>query len=151
MPCGDVSEILTIHLNPQEQLVRYTLTKQTCGGAVGDTALLEKWLQNRPAEQIVRLDHATCLAAHKTGDETEAFLLLKHLFAVQSGLAAYLGHESADVQAACAIDTIECDVEGTAVTARLRPDVLADKIERCSGCRKRTPKQKAQATHLKTN
>jgi hypothetical protein len=134
MPCSDVTEVLTLTLDPQDRVVHYSLIKRTCGGAVGNPSLLRKWIENRSASDVLAATPDEILAAIPTHSTTWEFLTLKHLFAVQSGLQAMLGESSSMPGDLCVVDTIESAPNGIRMIAELKVDVLTEKISACGGC-----------------
>ncbi len=147
MPCQDITEVLTLELDGEDRLQSYTLLKQTCGGGVGEKSLLATQLQHRPAMDILDTDSDDILAnCAVPAESVEAFLHLKHFFAVQGGLAALLGLEPGGPKDICAIDTIEYHADGTSLTALVHIDVVAEKIKRCNNCRCSTVKKKKPET-----
>jgi len=137
MPCEDVTEILSLHLDLDDRLTEYALTKRTCGRGVGAKELLADWAVGRTAEDILGADVDAFLDEHPTEDEAEEFLNLKHFFALKAGLGVLLGREAGGVFDACTAMEIASDAEGTSFAGRLRVGILTDKIKacgRCSGC-----------------
>jgi hypothetical protein len=134
MPCNDVTEVLQIALDANDQLVGYALDKRTCGRAVGVRDLLAAWAIGKPLQELLAADIDSFLAAHPTADETEEFLHLKHFFALRLGLETMIGLSPGEAGGPCAIETISCDAEGTEMTAHIRVDVITDQIAGCGRC-----------------
>ncbi len=134
MPCSDVTEILSITLDPEDRIVHYSLIKRTCGGSVGNPSLLRKWVENRPAQEVLEASPDQLLTALPTQSSTWEFLRLKHLFALQSGIQALIGQKSAMPGEACVVDSIETTAGGVRLIAEIKVDVLTEKISACGGC-----------------
>jgi NifU-like protein involved in Fe-S cluster formation len=134
MPCNDVTEVLSITLDPDDRIIHYSLIKETCGGAVGNSSLLRKWVENRSASDVLKAQPEDIMAAIPTRSTTWEFLTLKHLFALQTGLQAFLGEQSASLNDSCVVDTVETTPKGIQFIALIKVDVLTEKIESCGGC-----------------
>jgi NifU-like protein involved in Fe-S cluster formation len=134
MPCNDVTEVLSITLDPDDRIIHYSLIKETCGGAVGNSSLLRKWVENRSASDVLKAQPEDIMAAIPTRNTTWEFLTLKHLFALQTGLQAFLGEQSASLNDSCVVDTVETTPKGIQFIALIKVDVLTEKIESCGGC-----------------
>jgi len=136
MPCDDVTEILRVTFDPDERLEGYSLIKRTCGRAVGEQSLIHQWASGMTAEQILEADLDRFLADNPTEDEAEQFLLLKHFFALRSGLEVLVGAASGGAEEACAVDTLTYGDEGTEFVGQLKIDVLTEKVKSCGRCGK---------------
>ena len=134
MPCHDITDTLKIRLDDQDRIIRYSLIKRSCGGAVGQKSLIIKWLQNRSAEEVLGLTAEAILNAHPTRSHTWEYLLIKHFLAVQSGLAILLGRQSGSSSDSCTAEAIEYGPEGTTLTAHVRVDAMTDQIKACQSC-----------------
>ncbi len=134
MPCSDITDTLKITLDHTERVVRYSLTKRSCGDAVGRKALITKWLKNRQADEVLAIPADVFLKAHPTKSKTWAYLLVKHFLAVQSGLAIMLGRQSGGVNDYCTVEAIEYGPDGIELTAHIRVDAMTDKIQACQSC-----------------
>ncbi len=135
MPCSDITEVLQIEIDAEDRLVTYSLLKQTCGGSLGKESLLLKWAGNRSVAEILETDFDRFRALFPTDDPVVEFVRLKHFVALQKGLAALLGTQSAQPTDACAVDTITYLPDGgVRMLAELKVDVLTDEIKACGGC-----------------
>ncbi len=134
MPCSDVTEILTITLDPEERITHYTLSKRTCGGGVGNSSLLRKWISNRSANEVLSATPELVLASLPTRSTTWEFLTVKHLLAVQCGLKALLGFSDSGPADTCRIVNVSCGAEGTRMEADIRVDVVTSRITACGFC-----------------
>jgi hypothetical protein len=123
-----------ITLDHNERIVHYSLTKRSCGGAVGRKSLITKWLKNRHAEDVLNTPAESFLRAHPTRGKTWAYLFAKHFLAVQSGLAIMLGRESGGVKDYCTVESIEYGHDGIELTAHIRVDAMTDRIQACQSC-----------------
>jgi hypothetical protein len=70
MPCNDVTEVLSLTLDPDDRLTHYSLIKLTCGGGVGNPSLLKKWIANKPASEILSTSTETILEEFPTPSDT---------------------------------------------------------------------------------
>jgi hypothetical protein len=137
MPCSDVTEILRIELDSQERLIDYTLTKLTCGGALGKESLLKKWCGGLSTGEILATSIDSFCDRFPTDDAVVEFVRLKHLLALQKGLRALTGEESSRPEDAITIESIEYSAHGSTLTALLKVDAVTDEIRacgRCAGC-----------------
>lgn len=136
MPCTDVTEVLRLTFDEADRLTGYELSKRTCGRAVGEKSLIAAWACGRAAGELLDADIDAFLAAHPTPDETEEFLLLKHFFALRSGLAVYLGFEPGGPGDACAIASIGHGPGDTEFVGELKVEILTEQIRSCGKCGK---------------
>ncbi len=134
MPCNDVTEILSITLDNTERVVHYSLTKRTCGAAVGNPSLLRRWVDQRPALEVLATTPDQMLQAIKLQSTTWEFLSVKHLLALQMGLRTLVGTDTGTVDSPCAIDSIIGSPAGTQLLAEVRVDMLTNEIKACGGC-----------------
>jgi hypothetical protein len=134
MPCNDVTEYLEILIDPDDRVMDYSLSKVTCGGTIGYLENVKRWVLGRSAEQVLRVDPMDYLDNFRFKSMTLEFLHLKHLFALQTGLAM-LGGKKMDLPVGlCVIDGVEHGPEGTRVQARIRIDLITEKIKACGKC-----------------
>jgi hypothetical protein len=136
MPCSDVTEVLQLTLDPADSLRGYSLIKRTCGRAVGEQSLIHPWASGMTPEEILAADLDDFLDANPTDDEAEQFLLLKHFFALRSGLEVLIGQSSGGADDACAVDTLIFGEEGTEFIGQLRVDILTEQVKSCGRCGK---------------
>ncbi len=136
MPCDDVTEILRLTLGPDESVEGYSLIKRTCGRAVGEQSLLHAWAAGLSPEEILSADLDEFLECHPTEDEAEQYLLLKHFFALRSGLEVLAGLASGGADDPCAVDTLTFGEEGTEFVGQLRVDILTEQVKSCGRCGK---------------
>jgi hypothetical protein len=134
MPCNDVTEILRLVLDADDRLSEYSLTKLTCGGVLGKEALLKKWCGGLPAREILATDIDAFCAKFPTDDAAVEFVRLKHLLALQKGLSALLGDQSARPDDAIAIESIEHGPLGTQMIALIKVDAVTKEIQSCGRC-----------------
>jgi hypothetical protein len=130
MPCDDVTEYLQLTLDADERIAGFSLTKHTCGAAVGDSALLPQVSSLDPAELLkVRLSDVL--------DETEqlraadAFLLEKQLVAIQAAMDVYLGHATGSKGSLFTLDRLASHDGRTEISGLLRVDLATEKIRAC--------------------
>ena len=137
MPCSDITETMRLRLGPEDRLAGYQLIKRTCGRAVGEKSLMEEAFAGMLAGEILAITADDFADAHAVPDETEMFLQLKHLFAVQSGLRALLGIEAAGPDDAVSVGRVMFEGDEVVLECDLAIDVITEKIKacgRCNGC-----------------
>lgn len=138
MPCQDVTEIITVHLDPEERLTSYSLIKGTCSGGVGEASLLGDIVLSRSSTDLLNLPIEEIFRDIAFKNNIEEFLYWKHMVALQSALAAMVGKESPSRRRVCELDEIRYGPEGTSLSGRIRVDLLTDEIKscgRCAGCK----------------
>lgn len=128
MPCQDVSDKLTVILNPDDTIRAYSFAKNTCGGAVGNKALLMPWLKGKTWEQIMNLDYEVLLKEIKAEDETAMFLVYKHLTSLQALGQVLEGDSFNEV---CEIDEMLVEPDFTKITAFLKVIVDPKIVKSC--------------------
>jgi len=133
MPCTDVTENLRLVLDPEERIIDYELSKQTCGGAVAGRGLIRKWVKHKPVEEILRLSARKVLEGSRIKSSTDEYLHLKHLFSIQETLSAYTG-KTDNENDLLSILSVDFGPEGTSVHARINLEVLTDRIKACGLC-----------------
>jgi hypothetical protein len=134
MPCHDVTEQLSITLDSEDRVTHYRLTKLTCGGSVGNPSLLRKWVAHRTVTEILAARPEAVLEALPTTSETWNYLTRKHLYALQLGLAAFLGQTPSRPVDPCVVTSVETTERGIRMEADLRVDMKTDEIAACGGC-----------------
>jgi len=134
MPCKDVTELIRVVLDEQDQLTEYVFAKRTCGQGVGAESLLIDQFRGRSAKDLLSIRAEDFLAEYSFVDEVEEFLSLKHLFALQGALEVLTGKEPGRAGDAFAAGEISYDGAETVIQGRISVDVVADKIEACGGC-----------------
>lgn len=150
MPCDDVTEILELTLDEGDRLARYRLRKRTCGRAVGEEALLAGALSGMTDTAILAIDAEEFANGIASGDDAEYVLCLKHVFALQGGLRALTGRESAGKDDPVRAASITFENGETTLEAVLSVDVLTEKIKscgKCKGCGVLTKTRRAAATN----
>lgn len=134
MPCNDVSESMRIVLDEADRIRNYSLTKRTCGGAVGTESLLIDSIRGHEVGEVLGMEELEILRLQAPGSDVERFLTLKHLFGIRSVLEAYAGHRSAAADSACAIARIDFDGADTVIEAEINISLLTERIKACAHC-----------------
>ena len=137
MPCNDVTEILVLRCDSNECVTGYSLTKLTCGGALGKEALLLKWCRGLPARQVFETTTDQFLARYATDDPAVEFVRLKHLLALRKGVAALIGEIAARPDDSIVVESVQYGPEGIELVAQIKVDLITDEIKacgRCAGC-----------------
>ena len=134
MPCSDVTELIRVVLDENDCLSEYVFAKRTCGQGIGAESLLIDQLRGRSLDDLLAITAESFLAAYPIPDETEEFLSLKHLFAVQSALEVLLGKEPGRKGDGFAAGEIEYGDGETVIQGRIVIDVVTEKIKACGGC-----------------
>lgn len=134
MPCGDITERIVIHLDHNDVLKAYKLTKDTCGTPIGSESLLLPWLVNHPVDAILQHNAATLHAGFAEIPEDMEFLYSKHLMALQTGLRTLCGHAAEPEAPPCTVLTITAEPDGLAFEGLVRIAERHAKIKSCGGC-----------------
>jgi hypothetical protein len=134
MPCSDVTEILSLTVDSEDRVVHYSLSKLTCGGAVGNPSVLRKWIEGKTANEILETQLHDVLALLPTASTTWELVTLKHLRAVQLGLEALTGQQNAGAENACAIESVEATPNRVRMIALIRVEAKTEQIQACGGC-----------------
>jgi NifU-like protein involved in Fe-S cluster formation len=121
MPCKDTSELIKIVLDHNERLTDYSFQKFSCGKVVGEENLIGRWLFGRTAAAILAIKLDEFELEIDLEDDLQHYLALKHLVALQKGLAVLLGHNPGGLDDSCAVEYINHSPEGLEMVARLRP------------------------------
>jgi len=145
MPCNDVTEILQLNLNANDQFADYRLLKKSCGRAVGEVSLLKEWVTNQSVEQFIKYSSDAFLDEFKIEDETEEFLYLKHFFALKCGVGVLVGELCGGPNDSCKVESLAFDDQGTELQLHISIDAMTEKIKscgRCQGCGSKKIKEK---------
>lgn len=134
MPCEDITDILKLKIDSNDKLVKYSLTKLTCGGQVGGDDLILKWLSKFTMDEIYNLTIDDFTKAHPTDDEIIEYLLLKQFLAVKSGISMVLGHESGGKDSYCTVESISYGPNGMIVKAMINIEAITAEIKSCGRC-----------------
>jgi hypothetical protein len=137
MPCADVTEILRLQVDLEDRLVGYSLTKRTCGGALGKEPLLLKWCGGLPARQVMDTTVDQFLDRYSSDDPVVEFVHLKHFIALRKGIAALIGEIAARPDDSIAIESIDYGPDGVDLVAHIKVDIVTKEIKacgRCAGC-----------------
>ena len=131
MPCGDITDILTIKLDSEDRVIDYSLTKRTCGGKVGKVRLIKKWLIGKDARQVAITDHVDFQGEINVRSDLNEYIYLKHFLAVKKGLSVILGIDSGGLDDRCTVENIVYGSEGTEMTAHINVDGVVNDIKSC--------------------
>jgi len=131
MPCGDITDILTVKLDPEDRVIDYSLTKRTCGGKVGKVRLIKKWLIGKNAKLVTTTDHVDFQRDIKVRSDLNEYIHLKHFLAVKKGLSVMLGLDSGGPDDRCTVENIVYGPEGTEMMAHINVDGVVDDIKSC--------------------
>ncbi len=134
MPCDDVTESIEIVLDSGERVKSYSLTKKTCGGAVGTESLLIERVRGETVDDLLEMEELDILKIQLPGSDAERFLTLKHFFGIRSVLEAYIGHRPAGADSTCAIAKVDFDGADTIVRADIDVALLTEHIIACAHC-----------------
>ncbi len=136
MPCSDVTECISVVVGPGDLLADYQFQKRTCGQGVGAGRLLEEILLGRTVDDVLDYDAERFLSEHPVDGGLEEFLMLKHLFAVQSALEVLTGKEPGSAGDPCAAAAITYEPSGEIIiSAQIAVDLMTEKIKSCGGCK----------------
>jgi hypothetical protein len=134
MPCSDVTELLKISLDPEDRITSYSLNKRTCGGTMGRDELILKMIRGQTATEIVQKPADEFYSGITFSSDLREMVYLKHYFAVQSGLAEFLGRELSESHSECTVESVVYGPDGVELTVLVHVDMLTDKIKACGGC-----------------
>jgi hypothetical protein len=134
MPCTDVTEVLVLSLDNSDRVQTYSLHKETCGGAVAGRGLIRDWVKHREVAEVLALQPAELLMQTNRRGTVNEYLTLKHLFSIQGALAAYRGEMADHEPGLLQIESIEYAPDETRLQARIKLDVLTEKIKACGLC-----------------
>lgn len=143
MPCSDVTELVRVVLDAEDRLKDYSFVKRTCGQSVGAASFIIDQLRGKTTEQLLAFGADDILAEVEPAEEIEEFLCLKHFFAVQVTLEVLTGAQSGAANDACAAAEISFADDELIIEARLRVDLLTEKIKSCGNCGSCGKKKKA--------
>lgn len=132
MPCSDVTEILELHVDHDERLLDYALTKRTCGAEVGASALLLERLRGLSGDELLALD-GMGIAGGSPG-ELDGFLAAKHLVALRRGLRVLRGLDAGRPGDPCVLESLSAEPTGLRLRLLVAVDVLTSEIEACGNC-----------------
>ena len=121
MPCDDTSDLIKIVLDKNERLTDYSFQKFSCGKVIGEEKLIGHWLFGQTAAAILEIEPDEFEQELDLEDEMEHYLALKHLIALQKGLAVLLGRTSGGLDDSCSVEYINHSPDGLEMVARLRP------------------------------
>lgn len=135
MPCSDVTEIIHVELDEEDQLRDYYFSKRSCGQGVGAGNLLMDQIGGWSAEKILACDAEQFLAAFPIEDELMEFLSLKHFFAIQSVLEVLMGKEPGGKGDPCAAAEISYGDGVLIIDGQIAVDLVTEKIKACGSCK----------------
>lgn len=148
MPCADVTELITVTVSPEDTLHSYRFNKRSCGQGVGADSLLLEQLAGQTVDDLLAQEAEPFLAAHPVELAIEEFLMLKHLFAVQSALEVLCGKEPGGKDDPCAAATVSVEPDGSVVIeGQIAVDLMTEKIKSCGSCKGCGTKKKRVVFH----
>lgn len=134
MPCGDITEKIKLTLDNNNRIDSYSLSKKTCGGAIGFESLLLDYVGGQSIDKILGNNELSFLQTDLADEDIEIYLRLKHFYAIQSVLNVYLGNSSGGTGDSCTIAGIEYNDGYIIIDAEIKIDLLADQIKSCDHC-----------------
>ena len=134
MPCQDVTEVVRLTVDNDDRVLSYELLKQTCGGAVAGRGLVRDAVKLRTIDDILAITPKDILDVSRHKSTVNEYLLLKHLFAIQATLAAFRGTETAHEPGMLQIESVDYAPGTTHIQARIKLDLLTEKIKACGLC-----------------
>jgi hypothetical protein len=135
MPCNDITEVIEVVVDEDDCLLSYSLSKRTCGQAVGVTNLLMPMLKGWSVDRVLACEPEEFFADHPPRESIEEFLGMKHLFALQAALEVLVGKAPGRKDDACPVASVSYEDGHTIIDARILIDVLTEKIQSCGGCK----------------
>lgn len=134
MPCGDITEKISVVLDSGNRIKSYSFSKKTCGGSIGDDDIIKIDIIDQTAENVIKQHQYGFMQKTYTGDEIVDFLKVKHFLAIKSVLNVYLGNVPGGVGNACTITKIEYDIDSTIIHAEINSNLDAVKVKSCDHC-----------------
>lgn len=135
MPCNDITEVIEVVLDENDCVKSYSLSKRTCGQAVGVTDLLLPILKGWSVQRLLACDPEAFFADFPPREPIEEFLGWKHLFALQAALEVLVGKAPGRKDDPCPVASVSHEDGRTTIDARIVIDVLTDRIAACGGCK----------------
>jgi NifU-like protein involved in Fe-S cluster formation len=134
MPCNDITETISIKLDENDRLIRYSFIKRACGGNIGRQSLILDLLEGRSIEEILQIGQADLLAAANPSNPEERFLVLKHLIVIQSCLEIMQGLRNIDPRDRIKLYSVNYGPEGIELEADIKLNFKVEEINPCSDC-----------------
>ena len=135
MPCSDINERIILELDPDDRVIRYALSKETCGAEIGQTSLLLPMVYTSTLDEVLGLDSFNLSAQWRHLPEDEEFLYFKHLFALQETLRVYIGQRAGHQAETIALARVSHTPHGVTLSARVDIEGITREIRACGNCR----------------
>lgn len=140
MPCNDSSSSMVIHLDSEENFLRFEYAKITCGSEIGGKTGLNVFFQHKPLNGIITTSFDQIVASLDIKDEENQFVLYMEWDSLRAAVGQYLGVENENIDInRCRITSIDHTKEGTEVALVILPPKELPKILPCSLGDKKTP------------
>ncbi|UCC44102.1 MAG: hypothetical protein JSU65_13480 [Candidatus Zixiibacteriota bacterium] len=123
--------MMCLSFDKGDVITHYSLGKVSCGGQVVGSDRFGRFVTGKSVAEILSVTTEEYLRAVRPADSVGEFLLLKHLASVKLVLKALAGQAASGKDAVCSIASISYGPEGTEIRARLRVDLVTEKIEAC--------------------
>ena len=134
MPCGDITETITIKLDANDKLVDYTFLKRACGGNIGQKSLVLEQLKGSSIEEITALSQTALVDMIQPTDMAEQFLIQKHLSVIQFCFDMLYGKKELHPKNMIKFYSIDYGPEGLRLEADVKLELDVKKIEPCHNC-----------------
>ena len=134
MTCNDITERIEIILDRDDRLKSYSLTKETCGGAVGIESLLLESLHGKSIDYLLDVNDSENQKEHRPENHAEEFLRLKHIIAIKSALSVYTGISAGGVKDTCTIASVDHNGDDTIIDAQIDILLMTERIKACAHC-----------------
>ena len=135
MPCDDISERILVELDPDDRVLTYSLTKETCGAEVGSPSLLHMLVTGKNVEEILGLDSFAMADSWQSLPLRQEFLYFKHLFALQETLRVYIGERPGNKAERIALASVSHDPAGVQLSGIVDIEAITRDIRACGNCR----------------
>ncbi|MDZ4859002.1 MAG: hypothetical protein SGI88_08445 [Candidatus Hydrogenedentes bacterium] len=135
MPCSDVTEIIHVEIDSEDNLQDYYFSKRTCGQGVGSGNLLIENLKGWSTDRILATDSDEFVSLFPVEDPLEEFLGLKHFFAIQAVLEVLTGKEPGGKNDPCAAAEISYGDDKLIIDGQIAVDLVTEKIKSCGSCK----------------
>jgi hypothetical protein len=131
MPCNNITEMIRLRLDHNNHFIDYSLTKQSCDRAIGESSLINKLIKGRTVEQILDITAESILPGNVSTSTENLYLYTKHLQIIQSVLAIWLGQRDGQAGERCVIDAINHDEAGIELIAIIKLNLHTENIISC--------------------
>lgn len=132
MPCSDSSSSMVIHLDAEENFLRFEYAKITCGSEIGGKTGLNIFFQQKPLNTIITTSFDQIVTSLNMTEEENQFVLYMEWDALRAAVGQYSGVENENIDInRCQITSINHTETGTEVALVILPPKELPKILPC--------------------